>query len=81
MNRVYEWSKFYNPKKGLYQYRHKGSGLITNDLSKIGQYFKKTVKDINKLPINKTQKKSLKSVLNRSEKAGDLILKRLAQLK
>ena len=81
MNRVYEWSKFYNPNKGLYQYRHKGSGLITNDLSKIGQYCKKTVKDINKSPITKTQKKSLKSVLNRSEKSGDLILKRLAQLK
>ena len=81
MNRVYEWSKFYNPNKGLYQYRHKGSGLITNDLSKIGQYFKKTVKDINKSPITKTQKKSLKSVSNKSEKAGDLILKRLAQLK
>ena len=81
MNRVYEWSKFYNPNKSLYQYRHKGSGLITNDLSKIGQYFKQTVKDINKSPITKTQKKSLKSVLNKSEKAGDLILKRLAQLK
>ena len=64
MNRVYEWSKFYNPNKG-----HKGSGLITNNLSKIGQYCKKTVKDINKSPINKTQKKILKSVLNRSEKA------------
>jgi len=81
MNRVYEWSKFYNPKKGLYQYRHKGSGLITNDLSNIGQYSKKMIKDINKSPIIKAQKKSLKTVLNRSEKAGDLILKRLAQLK
>ena len=81
MNRVYEWSKFYNPKMGLYQYRHKGSGLITDDLSKIGQSFRKTVIAINKSPINKTQKKSLKSVLNKSEKAGDLILKRLAQLK
>ena len=80
MNRVHEWSKFYNPKKGLYQYRHKGSGVITNDLSKIGQYFKKTVKDINKSPTIKKQKKTLKTVLNKSEKAGDLILKRLAQL-
>ena len=81
MNRVYEWSKFYNPKRGLYQYRHKGSGLITDDLSKIGKSFKKTVEYISKSPIIKTQKKSLKSVLHKGEKAGDIILKRLAQLK
>ena len=52
MNRVHEWTKFFNPNKGLYQYRHKGSGVITNDLSKIGQYLKKTVKDINKSPTH-----------------------------
>lgn len=80
MNRVYEWSKFYNPNKGLYQYRHKGSGLITDDLSKIGQYSVKMLKDIIKSPMAKAQRKSLKSVLKKSEKAGDIILKRLSQL-
>lgn len=37
MNRVYEWTQFYNPKKGLYQYQHKGSGLITDNLLKISK--------------------------------------------
>lgn len=77
MNRIYEWTKVYNPKKGIYQFRHKGSGLITDNLLVI----KKKVNPIIKNIIKKSVTSRARPLSKKSEKAGDIILRQLAGLK
>ncbi len=81
MNKVYEWQKFYDPNRGLYRYRHRGNGIVTDTLQSFGEELKPVAKSFQnmKKPISKAARKTLKSVLNKSEKAGDLILKKLSK--
>ena len=83
----YEFKRFYHPKLGKFVYRHKGSGLILDNIFKplksvASSVFKKFAKPI--------AKKALESGVSHAgdklgkaaaEKSGDLIMKRLANLR
>ena len=63
----YEWRRYYNPKMGKFIYKHKGNGLIFDDL-------KSKPKVV--LPIVKKA-----STTKKIEQSGDLIMKKLANSK
>ena len=83
----YEFKRFYHPKLGKFVYQHKGSGLIVDNIFKplksvASSVFKKFAKPI--------AKKALESGISHagerlgkavSQKSGDLIMKRLANLR
>ena len=83
----YEFKRFYHPKLGRFVFQHKGSGLIVDNIFKplksvASSVFKKFAKPI--------AKKALESGVSHagdrlgkavSEKSGDLIMKRLANLR
>ena len=83
----YEFKRFYHPKLGRFVYQHKGSGLIIDNIFKplksvASSVFKKFAKPI--------AKKALESGVSHagerlgkavSEKSGDLIMKKLANLR
>ena len=83
----YEFKRFYHPKLGRFVFRHKGSGLIVDNIFKplksvASSVFKKFAKAI--------AKKALESGVSHagdrlgkavSEKSGDLIMKKLANLR
>ena len=83
----YEFKRFYHPKLGRFVFQHKGSGLIVDNIFKplksvASSVFKKFAKPI--------AKKALESGVSHagdrlgkavSEKSGDLIMKKLANLR
>ena len=83
----YEFKRFYHPKLGRFVFRHKGSGLIVDNIFKplksvASSVFKKFAKPM--------AKKALESGVSHAgdrlgkaaaEKSGDLIMKRLANLR
>ena len=83
----YEFKRFYHPKLGKCVFQHKGSGLIIDNIFKplksvASSVFKKFAKPI--------AKKALESGVSHAgdkigktvaEKSGDLIMKRLANLR
>ena len=83
----YEFKRFYHPKLGKFVYRHKGSGLIIDNIFKplksvASSVFKKFAKPL--------AKKALESGVSHAgdklgkaaaEKSGDLIMKKLANLR
>ena len=83
----YEFKRFYHPKLGRFVYRHKGSGLILDNIFKplksvASSVFKKFAKPL--------AKKALESGVSHAgdklgkaaaEKSGDLIMKKLANLR
>ena len=83
----YEFKRFYHPKLGRFVFQHKGSGLIADNIFKplksvASSVFKKFAKPI--------AKKALESGVSHagdrlgkavSEKSGDLIMKKLANLR
>ena len=83
----YEFKRFYHPKLGKFVYQHKGSRLIVDNIFKplksvTSSIFKKFTKPV--------AKKALESAISNtgerlgkvvSEKSGDLIMKRLANLR
>ena len=83
----YEFKRFYHPKLGKFVYRHKGSGLILDNIFKplksvASSVFKKFAKPL--------AKKALESGVSHAgdkigkaaaEKSGDLIMKKLANLR
>ena len=71
----YEFMRLYNPKLGKFIYKHKGSGIIVDNIMK-------PMRKIVKKFVVKKGKKALKSgVSNLSkktpEKSGDMIMKKL----
>ena len=75
----YEFMRLYNPKLGKFIYKHKGSGIIVDNIMKP---MRKIVSPIVKKFVVKKGKKALKSgVSNLSkktpEKSGDMIMKKL----
>ena len=83
----YEFKRFYHPKLGRFVFRHKGSGLIVDNIFKplksvASSVFKKFAKPM--------AKKALESGVSHegdklgkaaAENSGDLIMKRLANLR
>ena len=83
----YEFKRFYHPKLGRFVFQHKGSGLILDNIFKplksvASSVFKKFAKPL--------AKKALESGVSHAgdkigkaaaEKSGDLIMKKLANLR
>ena len=83
----YEFKRFYHPKLGRFAYQHKGSGIIVDNIFKplksvASSVFKKFAKPM--------AKKALESGVSHAgdkigkaaaEKSGDLIMKKLANLR
>ena len=80
----YEFMRFYHPKLGRFVYKHKGSGIIVDNIFKpiksvVSSVFKKFAKPVAKKAlesgISHTGERLGKKI---SEKSGDLIMKKLA---
>ena len=83
----YEFMRFYHPKLGRFVYKHKGSGIIVDNIFKpmksvVSSVFKKFAKPVAKKAlesgISHTGERLGKKI---SEKSGDLIIKKLAKAK
>ena len=70
MNHTSEWTRFYHPKKGRYFYKHKGTGVVTDSLFKIGKVLKKPLVNLAKQVGKKVAEKVSNVVV---KKAGDKI--------
>ena len=74
MNHTSEWTRFYHPKKGRYFYKHKGTGVVTDSLFKIGKVLKKPLSNLAKQVGKKVAEKGAEKVSNvMVKKAGDKI--------
>ena len=83
----YEFVRFYHPKLGRFVYKHKGSGIIVDNIFKP---MKSTVSSVFKKFAKPVAKKALESGISHtgerlgkkiSEKSGDLIMKKLANMR
>ena len=83
--KLYEFMRFYHPKLGRFVYKHKGSGIIVDNIFKpmksvVSSVFKKFAKPVAKKAlesgISHTGERLGKKI---SEKSGDLIMKKLAK--
>ena len=81
----YEFMRFYHPKLGRFVYKHKGSGIIVDNIFKP---MKSVVSSVFKTFAKPVAKKALESGISHtgerlgkkiSEKSGDLIMKKLAK--
>ena len=59
MNHTSEWTRFYHPKKGRYFYKHKGTGVVTDSLFKIGKVLKKPLVNLAKQVGKKVAEKGV----------------------
>ena len=74
MNHTSEWTRFYHPKKGRYFYKHKGTGVVTDSLFKIGKVLKKPLTNLAKKVGKKVAEKGAEKVSTvMVKKAGDKI--------
>lgn len=83
----YEFTRFYHPKLGRFVYKHKGSGIIVDNIFKP---MKRAMSSVVGKIAKPFAKKALKSGVSHageqvgkkmSENAGDLIMKRLQNLR
>ena len=83
----YEFSRFYHPRLGRFVYKHKGNGVIVDSVlapvkSVMGAVFKKFAKPLGKKAleagISHSGEKLGKKI---SEKSGDLIMKKLSDMR
>ena len=83
----YEFMRFYHPKLGRFVYKNKGSGIIVDNIFKpiksvVSSVFKKFAKPVAKKAlesgISHTGERLGKKI---SEKSGDLIMKKLANMR
>ena len=83
----YEFMRFYHPKLGKFVYKHKGSGIIVDNIFKP---MKSVASSVGKKFAKQTGKKALKSGVahlndrmgkKTSEKSGDLIMEKLRNMK
>ena len=83
----YEFTRFYHPKLGKFVYKHKGMGLIVDNLFEL-------MKSVSSSVFNKIAKPAAKKALESgikhagerlgkkmSEKSGDLIMKSLSNMR
>ena len=77
MNHPSEWQQIYHPKLGKRVYRHKGTGLVTDSLFKLGKVLKKPLVNLGKKVAEKGINKASDVAVKRGEravkKAGDKI--------
>ena len=81
----YEFKRFYHPKFGRFVYQHKGSGLIVDNifkpLRKVASNVFKMAKPVAKKAIHSGISKAGEKMSKKaSEKAGDMIRKRLSSI-
>jgi len=79
----YEFKKFYHPKMGKFAYKHKGNGLIVDNIFKP---IRKIVSSLAKPIMKKAIKYGMEHAgecwgKKAAEKSGDLIMKRLRDVK
>ena len=83
----YEFTRLYNPRLGKFVYKHKGSGIIVDNIFKplksiSTSIFKKFAKPVARkaleTAVSQTGEKLGKKI---SEKSGDLIMKKLANIR
>ena len=79
----YEFKRFYHPKLGKFVYKHKGSGIIVDNIFKP---MKSAMSTVVKKVVKPMGKRALKSGISQvgkkiSEKSGDLIMKRLHNMR
>ena len=81
----YEFMRFYHPKLGRFVYKHKGSGIIVDNIFKpmksvVSSIFKKFAKPVAKKALESGIKNTGERLGKKmSEKSGDLIMKKLAK--
>ena len=82
----YEFKRMYHPKLGRFVYKHKGSGIIVDNIFKP---LRKVASNVLKM-AKPAAKKAIQSGISQageklskkaSEKAGDLIMKRLSSMR
>lgn len=74
MNHPSEWQRIYHPKSGIRVYRHKGTGVMTDSLWKIGRVLKKPLVNFAKQAGKKVAEKSINKASDVAvKKAGDKI--------
>ena len=81
MNHPSEWKRIYHPRSGKYVYKHKGTGVITDSLIKIGKAMKKPITNVLKQAGKKVAEKSINKasdvfVKKAGDKIGDILRKR-----
>ena len=65
-----EWMKFWDPKRGSFSYKHKGSGVLTDTLMNIGR----KVKGVFTKAAKKLAKKATEGITKKaSEEAGKVV--------
>ena len=83
----YEFKRFYHPKLGKFVYKHKGSGIIVDNIFKP---MKSVVSSVVKKFAKPLSKKALESGISHagerlgkkiSQKSGNLIMKRLRNMR
>ena len=83
----YEFMRFYHPNLGKFVYKHKGSGIIVDNILKP---MKSILSPVVKKFVRQSGKKALKSGISHvsekmgkktSEKSGDLIMERLKNMR
>ena len=81
----YEFKRFYHPKFGRFIYKHKGNGIIVDNIfkpmRKVASNFFKTTKPAAKKAIQSGISKAGEKMSKKaSEKAGDMIRKKLSSI-
>ena len=79
----YEFTRLYNPRLGKFVYKHKGSGIIVDNIFKpLKSIFSKFAKPVAKkaleTAVSQTGEKLGKKI---SEKSGEIIMKKLANMR
>ena len=79
----YEYKRYYHPRLGKFVYKHKGSGIIVD---KIFKPIQRAMSTVVKKVVKPMGKRALKSGISQvekkiSEKSGDLIMKRLHNMR
>ena len=83
----YEFSRYYNPKMGKSVYKHKGTGVIVDNIFKpmkaaASAVFKKFAKPVAKKALEAGISHAGEKLGKKAaEKSGDIIMKRLAKMK
>ena len=83
----YEFTRFYHPKLGRFMYKHKGSGIIVDNIFKL---IKSVLSAVFKKATKPLAKKALESGISHAgyklgkkaaEKSGELIMRKLANMR
>ena len=83
----YEFMRFYHPKLGRFVYKHKGSCIIVDNIFKpiksvVSSVFKKFAKPVAKKALESGMSHTGERLGKKiSEKSGDLIMKKLANMR